>query len=47
MMGDIMKKIFILFIIVFCFAGDFTLMFWNVENLFDIKDDEADALAVF
>ena len=34
-----MKKIFILFIIVFCFASDFTLMFWNVENLFDISDD--------
>ncbi len=35
-----MKKIFILFLISFCFAGELSLMFWNVENLFDISDDQ-------
>ena len=34
-------KNFILLFIFFsaCFAGDLSLMFWNVENLFDIEDD--------
>ncbi len=34
-----MKKIFFLFLITLCFAGDLNLMFWNVENFFDINDD--------
>lgn len=33
-----MKKIFFLFLVTLCFAGDLNLMFWNVENLFDISD---------
>lgn len=35
-----MKKLILLFILFsFCFSGDLNLMFWNVENLFDIEDD--------
>ncbi len=34
-----MKKIFFLLLITLCFAGNLNLMFWNVENLFDIRDD--------
>jgi len=34
-----MKKFFFLFLVALCFAGDLNLMFWNVENLFDINDD--------
>ncbi len=34
-----MKKIFFLLLLTLCFAGDLDLMFWNVENLFDISDD--------
>ena len=34
-----MKKYLILFLMVFCIAGELDLMFWNVENLFDIQDD--------
>ena len=34
-----MKKIFFLFMVAICFAGDLKVMFWNVENLFDINDE--------
>lgn len=35
-----MKKILLFLLILSCsFAGDLDLMFWNVENLFDIEDD--------
>jgi Endonuclease/Exonuclease/phosphatase family len=34
-----MKKFLILFLFIFSFAGDLNLMFWNVENLFDVSDD--------
>ncbi|MEA2076819.1 MAG: hypothetical protein U9O95_02235 [Candidatus Marinimicrobia bacterium] len=34
-----MKKILLLCLFIFAFAGDLDLMFWNVENLFDISDD--------
>jgi predicted extracellular nuclease len=34
-----MKKYLILFLMIFCFAGELDLMFWNAENLFDIQDD--------
>ncbi|MCF7832819.1 MAG: hypothetical protein K9N05_04495 [Candidatus Marinimicrobia bacterium] len=35
-----MKKIIFLLLVTLCFAGDLNLMFWNVENLFDISDDQ-------
>ncbi len=36
----IMKQFSIIIIFLsICFAGELTLMFWNVENLFDIYDD--------
>lgn len=36
-----MRKIYLILFIVFtfCFASDLTMMFWNVENLFDQTDD--------
>lgn len=35
-----MKKIVLYFILFsFCLAGDLCLMFWNMENLFDTRDD--------
>ena len=35
-----MKRLFLLLLIFsLCFPGDLDLMFWNVENLFDIKDN--------
>lgn len=34
-----MKRIMILFVTYFCFAFGITVMFYNVENLFDIFDD--------
>lgn len=34
-----MKKLLFFILLSFCFANDLDLMFWNVENLFDISDD--------
>ncbi len=33
------KKILFLIVFSLCFGGELSLMFWNVENLFDIYDD--------
>jgi hypothetical protein len=33
------RAILLFFCVIMCFAGDLNLMFWNVENLFDIDDD--------
>ncbi|MFA6617947.1 MAG: hypothetical protein WCT23_02640 [Candidatus Neomarinimicrobiota bacterium] len=35
-----MKKLLLILVISFCFSSDLTLMFWNVENLFDQVDDK-------